>query len=169
MVGVSAAVSASLRCDRSEPPPSDLALISNRIAGLASWCADHSDYATSTTETIMIITEAQVNAALRHAASFGAGAATVALTFGVLDNDTAHQAVQALNQVVDGLSQATGGLFKLTVILGPAVAAIAARFAAKSASPIAQINAVAANPDVSKVVTTPEIAKATPSDKVVAA
>jgi hypothetical protein len=116
----------------------------------------------------MKFTEGEVYAALRHVASFGAGAATVALTFGVLDSDTAHQAVEALNQVVDGLSQATGGLFKLSVILGPAVAAVAARFAAKSASPIAQINAVAANPDVSKVIATAEIAKATPSDKVVA-
>ena len=115
----------------------------------------------------MTITEAEVNAALRHVASFGAGAATVLIGFGAISADSAHQTVAAINQVVDGLSQATGGVFKLAVILGPAVAAVAARFAAKSASPIAQINAVAANPDVEKVVTTPELAGATPSGKVV--
>ena len=115
----------------------------------------------------MTITEAEVNAALRHVASFGAGAATVLIGFGAVSADSAHQAVAALNQVIDGLSQATGGLFKLSVILGPAVAAIAARFAARSASPLAQINAVAANPDVHQVVTTAEIANATPSNKVV--
>jgi hypothetical protein len=115
----------------------------------------------------MTVTEAEVNAALRHVASFGAGAATVLICFGAISADSAHQAVAAINQVVDGLSQATGGVFKLVVILGPAVAAIAARFAAKSASPIAQINAVAANPDVQKVVTTPAIATAIPSNKVV--
>jgi hypothetical protein len=115
----------------------------------------------------MTITEPEVNAALRHLASFGAGAATVLIGFGAISADSAHQAVAAINQVVEGLSQATGGVFKLAVILGPAIATIAARFAAKSASPIAQINAVAANPDVTKVVTTPEIAGAIPSDKVV--
>ena len=94
-------------------------------------------------------------------------AATVLIGFGAINADSAHQAVAAINQVVDGFSQATGGVFKLVVILGPAIAAIAARFAAKSASPIAQINAVAANPDVQKVVTTPAIAVATPSNKVV--
>ena len=115
----------------------------------------------------MKITEAEINAALRHVASFGAGAATVALTFGVLDQDTAHQAVAALNQVVEGLSQATGGVFKLSVILGPIVAGVAARFAAKSASPQAQIMAVAANPAVERIVA-PSIADATPCEKVVA-
>jgi hypothetical protein len=115
----------------------------------------------------MSITEAEVDAALRHVASFGAGAATVLIAFGAISADSAHQAVAAINQVVDGLSQATGGVFKLVVILGPVVATVAARFAAKSASPIAQINAVAANPDVTKIVTTPEIAGVTPSDKVV--
>src|SRR5215475_12554159 len=110
----------------------------------------------------MTPTEAQVNAALRHVASFGAGAATVLIGLGAISADDAHQAVAALNQVIDGLSEATGGLFKLSVILGPAVAAIAARFAEKSASPIAQINAVAANPDVQKVVTTAEVANAAP-------
>ena len=115
----------------------------------------------------MTITEAEVNAALRHVASFGAGAATVLIGFGAISADSAHQAVAALNQVIDGLSQATGGVFKLSVILGPAVAATAARFAARSASPLAQINAVAANPDVHQVVTTADIANATPSNKVV--
>jgi hypothetical protein len=117
----------------------------------------------------MTPTEAQVNAALRHVASFGAGAATVLIGLGVMSADNAQQAVVALNQVIDGLSEATGGLFKLSVILGPAIAAVAARFAAKSASPLSQINAVAANPDVQKVVTTAAIANAMPSSKVVSA
>jgi hypothetical protein len=116
----------------------------------------------------MKLTQAEVSAALRHVASFGAGAATVALTFGAIDPDSAKQAVAAINEVVDGLSRATGGMFKLVVILGPVASAIAARFAAKSASPQAQIEAVAANPDVKKVITTAQIANAMPSDKVVA-
>lgn len=114
------------------------------------------------------ITEDQVNAALRHAATFGAGAATVLIGFGAISADNAHAAVAAINQVVDGISQATGGVFKLVVILGPIVGTISARFAMKSASPQAQINAVAANPDVSKVVTTQAIASEAPSEKVVA-
>jgi hypothetical protein len=116
----------------------------------------------------MTLTQAQVNAALRHVASFGAGAATVLIGLGALSADDGHQAVAVLNQVIDGLSEATGGMFRLSVILGPAIAAIAARFAAKSASPLSQINAVAANPDVQKVMTTAAIADATPSSKVVA-
>jgi hypothetical protein len=114
----------------------------------------------------MKITEGEVYAALRHVASFGAGAATVLISFGALDAETAHQAVAALNQVVDGLSQASGGLFKLSVVLGPVVAGVAARFAARSASPQAQIMSVAANPAVEKIVA-PSIADAIPSEKVV--
>lgn len=56
---------------------------------------------------------------------------------------------------------------QLLAILGLLPGVIAAFYAFRSASPAAQIEKVAANPDVSKVVAAPKVAAASPSPKVV--
>jgi hypothetical protein len=110
-------------------------------------------------ESLMAITEAQVNAALRHVASYGSGAATVALFLGILSPESSKEAISYIKQIVDGLTQATGGLFGLSVIVFPVLSGFAAKYAAASASPRAQIMAVASNPSVQKIIMAP----ATPS------
>lgn len=111
----------------------------------------------------MAITEPQVNAALRHVASYGSGAATILLLMGVLSPESSHAVVVDIKLIVDGLSQATGGLFQLSVIVFPILSGLAAKYAAASASPREQIMAVASNPAVHSIVMAPPPPKPAPA------
>ena len=135
------------------------------------------------------MTEAQTNAALRHVASFGGGGIAVLTALGLLDADQAKAIIVALQQTMDGLSQATAGLAKILYIVGPLMGGAGALYAAKSANFLNQlksviaiasqnsdkgieatkavVDATATLPEVSKVVA-PSIANEVPNDKVVA-
>ncbi len=99
----------------------------------------------------------QVAAATRHVASFAAGAIAM---FGLSTKINPDQ-VQALITNVGTL------VSDLVVVVGIATPMITGWMASRASSPAAQISAVAANPDVKQIVTTPAVAAADPSSKVV--
>jgi hypothetical protein len=102
-------------------------------------------------------TSAQVLAATRHVASFAAGAIAM---FGLSTKINPDQVTAIINSFGTFVSDAV-------VLIGLITPVVAGYIASQSASPASQITAVAANPDVSKIITTPAIAAANPSDKVV--
>jgi hypothetical protein len=99
-------------------------------------------------------TQAQVNAAARHAASFAGGAILVFGLSAKIDVNTINQIIAAAGTVVnDGV-----------VLIGLVTPLLAGYFASRSASATAQAAAVGATG--AKVITTPEIAAAVPSNNV---
>jgi hypothetical protein len=110
---------------------------------------------------VSLPTGAQLSAFGRHVVSYGAGVATVAVGIHFLNPDQGTQLATALKQLVDGLTTTVGAVSTL-VAIGSGL------YASWTASPVSQIKAVAANPDVSKVVATPQVANSIPSGKVVA-
>lgn len=105
-------------------------------------------------------TGAQWSAFGRHVVSYGAGVATVAVGIHFLNPDQGTQLSTALKQLVDGLTTTFGAISTL-IALGSGL------YASWTASPTSQIKAVAANPEVAKVVTAPSVAASIPNTKVV--
>jgi hypothetical protein len=105
----------------------------------------------------------QYKAAGKHLASYTAGGVTVAVAFGVLTSSQGVDANADINSIISGLESVAKGVAGLIAIITPIYTAW---MAAHNASPQVRLNAVAAMPEVSKIITTPEVAKATPSDKV---
>ena len=110
------------------------------------------------------ITWGQYKAAGRHALSYAAGAATAAAAFGLLSQAQSADVLSGLNKIGDGLSSVADGVMAIAGVLAPLYAAYKA---AHSASAQEQLKTVAAMPEVKGIVTTPAVAEATPSDKVV--
>lgn len=108
----------------------------------------------------MKITLAQFNAFGRNAVSYAAGAVTVLMSLGFLSNVDGSKITEALTQIASGVTTAAGGIATLVTVF-------AGLYAAWTARPNGQIAAVAANPDVKKIVTDSKTADASPSDKVV--
>lgn len=105
-------------------------------------------------------TSAQVNAAARNAGSFAAGAIAMFGLGSKINPDTVTAIINATSTLVNDL----------LVLIGLVSPFLTAYFASKSASPKAQIAAVAANPEVQAVVTTPAVANSpefVANDKVV--
>jgi hypothetical protein len=98
--------------------------------------------------------QAQVNAASRNIASAVGGAV---LMFGL----STKIDINTINQIISATGTLVNDAVVLIGVVGPFVAAY---FASKSASPVAQAAAVAASGG--KVVTSPEIAAAVPSPNV---
>lgn len=91
----------------------------------------------------------QIPSLLRQGAQHAAGAVTVLVVLGSIDADTAKSVVGAINDVVAGLSQATAGISKIAVILGPLVGGLIARFAflrSSSKAKIADVEVIASDP-----------------------
>jgi hypothetical protein len=105
-------------------------------------------------------TGAQVAAFSRHIATFAAGAVTVGVGLHFISPDQGTQIGNAVSGIINGVESIIGGIATL-IAIGSGV------YAAWTASPTSQIKAVVANPDVSKVVTTPAVAATVPGDKVV--
>ena len=115
-------------------------------------------------------TTQQVNAALRHGVTAGATAFTVLGIIAVVPQDQVAGLIQDLHDIDSGLEQAFGGFSKLFIVLGPAVGVFMAKLAAASASIVSQLKSVTTSNQVKvegTIVTSPEIADAVPSDKVV--
>lgn len=106
------------------------------------------------------ITASQFYAFGRHVVSYAMGAVTVAVALNFVTGDQGTALSTAVTQIVSGVQSIAGGVATI-------VSVITAIYAARSASPTNQIAAVASNPDVSKVVTTPAVAQSIPSAKVV--
>lgn len=96
----------------------------------------------------------------RHVVSYAAGAVTVAASLHAITPEQSHDLTNAINQIVSGVTTLAGGITTLASFG-------AALYAGWSATRNSQIKAVAANPDVTKIVTTPQIAGSIPSEKVV--
>lgn len=108
----------------------------------------------------MQISKPQIWSFGRHVLTFAMGGITVGAMFHVLTAGQATDATTAVNQVASGVQSIVAGM---TTLIGIG----SGLYAAYTASPLSQIKSVSANPDVSKIVTTPAIASATPSSKVV--
>lgn len=105
-------------------------------------------------------TGAQLAAFGRHIVSYSAGAVTFGVAVHFLTPDQSNQIMGAVGAIASGVQSIYGGVATL-------VAIGAGFYAAWTASPSSQIKAVAANPDVSKVIAAPAVANAIPSNKVV--
>jgi hypothetical protein len=101
--------------------------------------------------------QAQVNAACRHIASAVGGAILVFGLSGKIDVNAVNQIITAAGTVVNDV----------VILIGLVSPMIAAYFASKSASTQSQAAALAATG--AKVITTPEIAAAVPSNNVMSA
>ena len=106
------------------------------------------------------IDRSSVWAAGRHVLTFATGAVTAAAVLHIISGDDAANATNAINQIASGVASVVAGVSTL-VGIGSAM------YAAYTATHTSQIKAVAANPDVSQIVTTPAIAASIPSPKVV--
>jgi hypothetical protein len=104
-------------------------------------------------------TGAQLAAFGRHVASYAAGAVTVGVGLHFLTPDQGTQIGNAVTGIVNGVESIVGGVVTL-VSIG------AGLYAAWTASPTSQVKAVAANPDVQKVIASPSVAAAVPNAKV---
>jgi len=104
-------------------------------------------------------TMGQASAFGRHVVSYAMGAVTMAVAFHAISNQDGTSITGAIGQIVNGVTSIAGGVSTL-IAVGSGI------WAAWTASPLRQLLAVAANPDVSKVVA-PTIADAVPSNKVV--
>lgn len=111
--------------------------------------------------TFALPTLAQASAFGRHVVSYVAGAITVGVAFHFVSPDQGTQLTTGITQIVNGIETTVGGIATVASVG-------AALYAAWTASPRQQLLAVAANPDVQKVIAKPAVAETTPSDKVVA-
>lgn len=97
----------------------------------------------------MVFDPGQIAPLLRQGGQYAAGAVSVFVLLGSIDADTAKNAVAAIGEVVGGLSQATAGVSKLTVILGPLAGGLIAWWAAHRSSDkskIADVKVLATDP-----------------------
>lgn len=100
-----------------------------------------------------------INSALRHVATYVAGAITAAATFHLMTTDQAQVLSTSLSHIVEGLSQ-------IAIGVGPIIALVSAFIAARSSTPAAKVQSVSELPGTT-VVTTPAIATALPQTNVV--
>lgn len=106
-----------------------------------------------------MLTASQVAAAGRHVASYAAGAVTAAAAFHLLSTQDAATLQTSVQQITNGVSEIAAGL-------GPIIALLSGFYATWSASHKQQVKAVASVPGTT-VITTPEIAAATPETNIV--
>lgn len=111
---------------------------------------------------ITMPTEAQLLAAGRNVASAVSGGVVVLAALHVISADDVGKVTDAFNQIGSGLASVLGGITALVTVAAPI-------WAAYTASHSSQLAAVAASPDVQKVVMASKaLADAVPNDKVVA-
>lgn len=112
------------------------------------------------------LTWAQYKSIGRHVASYAAGGITAAVGLHFLSPAQGADVQNSVNQIMTGIENISDGVIGLLAVVTPIYTAWRA---AHSASPQEQINTVAAMPEVKSIQTTPALAAATPSEKVVAA
>lgn len=112
----------------------------------------------------------QVSAATRHLVTAGGTAVTILGALALLPADKVADAVTGLQMLGDHLQLVFGDLSKLWLILGPVLIGFAVKGATFAASLKGQLKSITSNPAVKvegTIVTTPSVAAAVPSDKVV--
>ena len=102
-----------------------------------------------------MITMGQAAAIGRHVATYTAGAVTAAAALHLLSGADAATIQTSLQHIENGVTEIATGL-------GPIIGLVSAAYAAWSASRKSQVKAVASIPGTT-VVTTPELAAATPA------
>lgn len=109
------------------------------------------------------LTPAEIAAFGRHVATFAAGGITFAAIIGLVSSDEASILTQSMQHITEGVKE-------IAVGLGPIIGLACGLYAKWTASPPAQIAAVVATlPPNGAIITTPEVAAASPSPKVIAA
>lgn len=103
----------------------------------------------------------QVAAFGRHIVSYSMGVVTALAALHIIDAAGAKTAASAIAQIGSGIAQITAAVAALISVLS-------GLYAGWIASPLSQLIAVAKNPAVKRVVTTPSVANAVSHDKVVA-
>lgn len=104
-------------------------------------------------------TQSQVYAFGRHLASYAGGAITAAAAFNLLSPGQAGTLNQSLNHFINGVSE-------IAAAVSPLIPLVTGWLAARSASPKAQLAAVAQIPGTT-VVTQPQLAAAVPATNVI--
>lgn len=102
-------------------------------------------------------------AAGKHVASYAAGGVTVAVVFGLINQGQGVDATADINSITNGIESIAKGIAGLIAIATPIYTAWKA---ANNASPAGQAAALTAAIPETRIITTPEVAKAVPSDKV---
>ncbi len=102
-------------------------------------------------------------AAGKHVASYAAGGVTVAVAFGLLNSSQGTEATTDINTIATSLESLGKAIAGLAGILVPIYTAWRA---ANNASPAGQAAGLAAAVPETRIITTPEVANAVPSDKV---
>ena len=105
-------------------------------------------------------TPAQLSAFGRHVLTASASVVTTLAVLSILKPADAASATSAIDQISTGVKSIIAGATTL-IGLGSGL------YAALTASPLWQMLAVAKNPAVQSIVTTPAVADSVPSDKVV--
>ncbi len=104
----------------------------------------------------------QWKAAGKHAASYAAGGVTVAVIFGLINSNQAADANADINFIVEGIKSIAKGIAGLLAIITPIYTAWRA---ANNASPVNQAIGLQTAVPETKIITSPEIAAATPQNK----
>ena len=99
----------------------------------------------------MPVSQDSINAALRYGGAYAGGAITIVAGIGLISPADVTQASQAIADIVTGLQQATGGFYKLGVVLGPVAGTVFAIVGWKRGTPAAQVAAVSALPEVKAI------------------
>lgn len=105
----------------------------------------------------------QYKAAGKHAASYAAGGVTVAVAIGLLNSGQGVDATADINSITSGIESIAKGVAGILAIATPIYTAWKA---ANNASPAGQAAALTAAVPETRIITTPAIADAVPSDKV---
>ena len=98
--------------------------------------------------------------AARYAVTFSTGVIAATAGAHVISQSDAQSLTAAVNNIAAGVTSIAGGVATL-------VGFATALYAGMSSTRAARITAVASDPNVRQIVTTPEIATAAPSNKVV--
>lgn len=101
----------------------------------------------------------QYKAAGKHVASYAAGGVTVAVGLHFLSPSQGGDIGGDINLIVDGVEKIATGVAGIVAVIAPIYTALRA---AKNASPTSQASSLAQEVPGTVIVTTPEIAKATP-------
>lgn len=96
-----------------------------------------------------MVTQAQVDAALRHVYTAAGTVLTIGTVVAVVPQESVQPIMDALRQIGDGLHQMIGGFSKLSLIAGPIVIGLMGKIAAGSAgfrNQLASVMRTAAQP-----------------------
>lgn len=113
--------------------------------------------------------KAQVGNVMRHVGSFAAGAITLASVFAIVNVEEAKELTADLNEIIAGISQASGGILKASIVIGPIIVGLMARWGSHAVSTSNKLQSVAELNDVKIVVgpNAPPVAQRVANDRAI--